>query len=131
MQQQRRQVASGGIRVPCLEQPALVLDTRSPLFPFTARGRKMVLRLLLLALALGAARAQLPPLPASCVGTVSSFTALLGAQTEIDAACPKGATTCSSTCKAALAKVRRRAGGGGAGETSGRFAAARLEYLPC
>lgn len=69
----------------------------------------MKLGLLLVALAcLGAACAQFPPLPASCVGTVSSFTALLGAQTEIDAACPKGATSCSEACKAALAKVRRR-----------------------
>jgi len=82
----------------------------------------MKLRLLLVALGcLGAARAQFPALPASCVGTVSSFTALLGAQTEIDAACPKGATSCSSTCKAALAKVRRRAGGRRRRETNGRI----------
>lgn len=72
--------------------------------------------LLLVALGcLGAARAQFPSLPASCTGTVSSFTALLGAQAEIDAACPKGATSCSEACKAALAKVQR-AGGRAAAE---------------
>lgn len=95
--------------LPCLEPAAPVRAAPASPLLFPRAAPRMRLALLLVALGcLGAARAQLPALPASCQGVVTSLTGLLGAQTEIDAACPKTATSCSEACKAALSKVRRR-----------------------